>query len=137
MCSEINERLDAVEELLTRPPPSISRFVEVMSGLPDLERGLCRIHYKKCGTKEFLNILQGFKKYDDGSVNAHIYLRTHIDTDINIIAKYRIFDKLPSEQQIEQEIRSPLLKQIFKNIPNLADHVKTTLGRISHTAGMY
>jgi DNA mismatch repair protein MSH3 len=60
----IQERLEAVEELSNGDAPSISLVRQLLSsGLPDLERGLCRIYYKKCSTAEFYNIMKAFDKF--------------------------------------------------------------------------
>lgn len=43
----VNARLDAVDEILTSKSYLVGKFRGLLMGLPDLERGLCRIHYKK------------------------------------------------------------------------------------------
>lgn len=60
--SAIEQRLEAVEELATKCPGSMLNMMNLLKELPDLERGLCRIHYKKCGIAEFHVVLSSFKK---------------------------------------------------------------------------
>jgi DNA mismatch repair protein MSH3 len=43
----IKERTDAVEEILTSSDAKMGRFRGLLIGLPDLEKGLCRVHYNR------------------------------------------------------------------------------------------
>ena len=54
--SSINDRLDAVEDILNHPSFE-SQFADVAKGLPDLERIVARIHAKSCKIKDFLKVL--------------------------------------------------------------------------------
>ncbi|KAL1916809.1 uncharacterized protein VTP21DRAFT_5513 [Calcarisporiella thermophila] len=54
---QLNERMDAVEEILRGESPLLGDLRELLRKLPDLERGLCRIHYGKCSSAELLQIL--------------------------------------------------------------------------------
>ncbi|KAL1746027.1 muts domain V-domain-containing protein [Schizophyllum fasciatum] len=63
--SVINDRLDAVEDILNHPSFE-SQFVDVAKGLPDLERIVARIHAKSCKIKDFLKVLSSFKKLSRG-----------------------------------------------------------------------
>ncbi|KIM91619.1 hypothetical protein PILCRDRAFT_810908 [Piloderma croceum F 1598] len=63
--SEINARLDAVQDLLNHPTFE-QEFTEVAKGLPDLERIVSRIHAKNCKVKDFLKVLTAFKKLSKG-----------------------------------------------------------------------
>ncbi len=60
---EIELRLDAVEELRDAPPPILTDFLAVVAKLPDLERGICRVYYKKCTIKEFIVVINAFKLF--------------------------------------------------------------------------
>ncbi|KAI4525062.1 DNA mismatch repair protein Msh6 [Schizophyllum commune Loenen D] len=63
--SSINDRLDAVEDILNHPSFE-SQFADVAKGLPDLERIVARIHAKSCKIKDFLKVLNSFKKLSRG-----------------------------------------------------------------------
>ena len=54
--SDINARLDAVQDLLEHPTFE-AEFTELVKGLPDLERIVSRIHAKNCKVKDFLKVL--------------------------------------------------------------------------------
>ena len=54
--SDINARLDAVQDILQHPEFEAA-FTGVAKGLPDLERIVSRIHAKNCKIKDFLKVL--------------------------------------------------------------------------------
>ncbi|THV02566.1 DNA mismatch repair protein Msh6 [Dendrothele bispora CBS 962.96] len=62
---DINARLDAVEDLLNSPTFE-GAFAEIAKGLPDLERVVSRIHAKNCSVRDFLKVLNSFKKLSQG-----------------------------------------------------------------------
>ncbi|KAJ7445807.1 muts domain V-domain-containing protein [Mycena galericulata] len=63
--SDINARLDAVEDIMNHPTFE-SDFMEIAKGLPDLERIVSRIHAKNCTIRDFLKALSAFKKLSHG-----------------------------------------------------------------------
>ncbi|TFK72470.1 DNA mismatch repair protein Msh6 [Pluteus cervinus] len=63
--SDINARLDAVEELMNNPPFEAC-FVEMARGLPDLERIVARIHAKSCKVQDFLKVIKAFESINEG-----------------------------------------------------------------------
>ncbi|PPR06375.1 hypothetical protein CVT24_002487 [Panaeolus cyanescens] len=63
--SAINDRLDAVEDIINHPTFE-QTFTSVAKGLPDLERLVSRIHAKNCRVKDFLKVLTAFKKLSKG-----------------------------------------------------------------------
>ncbi|OCH88410.1 DNA mismatch repair protein Msh6 [Obba rivulosa] len=63
--SDINARLDAVQDLLDHPSFE-QEFTSVAKGLPDLERIVSRIHAKNCRVKDFLKVLSSFKTLSNG-----------------------------------------------------------------------
>ncbi|KAJ7090206.1 muts domain V-domain-containing protein [Mycena belliarum] len=63
--SDINARLDAVEDIMNHPTFE-SDFMEIAKGLPDLERIVSRIHAKNCTIRDFLKVLAAFKKLSHG-----------------------------------------------------------------------
>ncbi|XP_013390152.1 DNA mismatch repair protein Msh3-like [Lingula anatina] len=60
--SALNDRLDAVTELMTSECVALSRMREELRKLPDLEKGLCTIYHKKCSTLEFLRVTQSLSR---------------------------------------------------------------------------
>ncbi|KIK25984.1 hypothetical protein PISMIDRAFT_676513 [Pisolithus microcarpus 441] len=63
--ADINNRLDAVQDLMDHPTFE-TRFTDLVKGLPDLERIVSRIHAKNCKVKDFIKVLSAFKKLNDG-----------------------------------------------------------------------
>ncbi|KAK4049028.1 DNA mismatch repair protein msh6 [Microbotryomycetes sp. JL201] len=61
----INDRLDAVDDILANPHFS-STYDGVVKKLPDLERMLSRIHAKQCKKAEFLNVVKAFRQISTG-----------------------------------------------------------------------
>ncbi|KAF9051391.1 muts domain V-domain-containing protein [Panaeolus papilionaceus] len=63
--SAINDRLDAVQDIISHPTFE-QTFTSVARGIPDLERLVSRIHAKNCRVKDFLKVLTAFKKLSKG-----------------------------------------------------------------------
>ncbi|KAI5476724.1 hypothetical protein MNV49_007314 [Pseudohyphozyma bogoriensis] len=61
----INDRLDAVDDLMANPNFA-SVFDSMTKKLPDLERMLSRIHAKSCKKQEFLKVVESFDKIASG-----------------------------------------------------------------------
>ncbi|QRV90722.1 DNA mismatch repair protein MutS [Ceratobasidium sp. AG-Ba] len=61
----INERLDAVEDIISNPEVEAS-FTKLVSGIPDLERIVSRVHAKSCSVKDFLKVLTSFESLSKG-----------------------------------------------------------------------
>ncbi|KAF8741677.1 DNA mismatch repair, partial [Rhizoctonia solani] len=61
----INERLDAVQDLISHPEIETS-FSKIVSGIPDLERIVSRVHAKSCSIKDFLKVLSAFENLSKG-----------------------------------------------------------------------
>ncbi|KAG8900331.1 Mismatch repair protein msh3 [Tulasnella sp. 417] len=60
--SILQERIDAVEEILDEPPPAYDKLVSLLKGLPDLAKGLARITYGKCSPKELAALLTAYQR---------------------------------------------------------------------------
>ena len=54
--TELALRLDAVEDLMDHPTFE-SDFMQMVKGLPDLERIVSRVHANSCKIKDFLKLL--------------------------------------------------------------------------------
>ncbi|KAI0697052.1 DNA mismatch repair protein Msh6 [Cytidiella melzeri] len=63
--SDINARLDAVDDLIDHPTFE-SEFTDIAKSLPDLERIVSRVHANNCRVKDFLKVLESFKKLSKG-----------------------------------------------------------------------
>ncbi|KAH7886999.1 muts domain V-domain-containing protein [Phlebopus sp. FC_14] len=63
--SDINDRLDAVQELINHGTFEAA-FTDLAKGLPDLERIVSRIHANNCKVKDFVKVLSAFKTLNDG-----------------------------------------------------------------------
>ncbi|EUC65440.1 DNA mismatch repair protein MSH6, partial [Rhizoctonia solani AG-3 Rhs1AP] len=61
----INERLDAVQDLISHPEVEAS-FSKFVSGIPDLKRIVSRVHAKSCSIKDFLKVLTAFENLSKG-----------------------------------------------------------------------
>ncbi|KAG8968832.1 Mismatch repair protein msh3 [Tulasnella sp. 425] len=60
--SILQERIDAVEEILDEPPSAYDKLASLLKGLPDLARGLARITYGKCTPKELATLLTAYQR---------------------------------------------------------------------------
>eukprot|EP00002_Diphylleia_rotans_P040997 TRINITY_DN9865_c0_g1_i1.p1 TRINITY_DN9865_c0_g1~~TRINITY_DN9865_c0_g1_i1.p1 ORF type:complete len:683 (-),score=117.11 TRINITY_DN9865_c0_g1_i1:438-2486(-) len=116
---EIDKRLDAVEYFKSYMPPSINSALEdLLSSLPDLERGLQRIHYGKCKALEFFVILRSFDR-----------IRTWVGRFSSMADDNKLFSELLHDFPDIQEMLSPFaahlswngeghISQIFKGSPD-------------------
>ncbi|KAG7092381.1 hypothetical protein E1B28_008738 [Marasmius oreades] len=58
----LQERTDAVEEILSSPSEKLLTLRQILTKLPDLAKGLSRIHYGQCTPKELSVLLPAFNK---------------------------------------------------------------------------
>lgn len=58
----LQERIDAVEEIIADPPPAFDKLKTLLKGLPDLVKGLARITYGKCTPKELASLLAAYQR---------------------------------------------------------------------------
>ncbi|KAF9069829.1 DNA mismatch repair protein MSH3 [Rhodocollybia butyracea] len=58
----LQERVDAVEEIITSSSDKLVTLRQTLKNLPDLARGLCRIQYGQCKPQELAILLSAFKK---------------------------------------------------------------------------
>ncbi|WWC67072.1 uncharacterized protein I206_100979 [Kwoniella pini CBS 10737] len=63
----INERLDAVEDLMNQTSNFNREFEQLCKGLPDLERLISRIHAGSEKESKFLDVIASFKKIQKGT----------------------------------------------------------------------
>ncbi|KAI8363900.1 muts domain V-domain-containing protein [Blakeslea trispora] len=96
--NQLNQRILAVEELLKTTNPKKGMLISVFSQLPDLEKGLCRIHYGKSMPLELIQILDGFIKVSSSFDKSHDVFESPL---LN-----RLFDRLPTIRQAMLSFRS-------------------------------
>ncbi|KAH8108175.1 muts domain V-domain-containing protein [Cristinia sonorae] len=101
----LKERTDAVEEILATTSPKLTVLRQLLRGLPDLARGLCRIQYGKCTPQELAVLLPAFNK---------------IATSFNPITS-------PSEAGF----RSRLINDVIYALPKLREPVQELLRAFS------
>ncbi|PBK96664.1 hypothetical protein ARMGADRAFT_988633 [Armillaria gallica] len=61
----LQQRTDAVEEILASSSEKLVSLRQLLKGLPDLAKGLCRIHYGQCTPQELAILIRAFKKIAD------------------------------------------------------------------------
>nr|XP_006811682.1 PREDICTED: DNA mismatch repair protein Msh3-like [Saccoglossus kowalevskii] len=105
--NDIEERQEAVSDILS-DNPVFSKIKELLSKMPDIEKGLCSIYHKKCSTSEFLSVA-----------------KTLLNTSQDIQAIHSMVD---------DNINSKLLWTILHEIPVFLDDVHNFTNAISHQA---
>jgi len=48
----LNERINAIEELISTDNPKKNKALSLFTKLPDIEKGLCRIHYGRVNREQ-------------------------------------------------------------------------------------
>lgn len=62
-CSAVNQRLDAISEIHSATSNlALSKLRELLKSLPDLERGLSRVHFGRAGPNELLRVLEALTR---------------------------------------------------------------------------
>ena len=56
----LQERLDCVTEIVESTDYRLGKLRGLLGGLPDLERGLARVHYGRCTPQELFKVLSAF-----------------------------------------------------------------------------
>ncbi|KAI0340128.1 DNA mismatch repair protein MSH3 [Trametopsis cervina] len=100
----LKARVDAIEEIIPMHSPKLTMLRQLLRGLPDLARGLCRIQYGKCTPQELAVLLPAFDK-----IGA-------------------VFDRVPTNGNVD--FRSPILSDIVSALPRLKEPAHGLLGTI-------
>lgn len=104
---KIRERADAVDELVKSNSLTVSKLTSLLKAMPDLERGLIRIHIGKATPIELVSVLWAFQRIGD------------------------VFAGLSDPQNA---LDTTLLRQIAKSLPAASREAKTFLSQIDTTA---
>ncbi|KAL1933574.1 hypothetical protein VTP01DRAFT_7664 [Rhizomucor pusillus] len=87
--AQLNERIDAIDELMTTDNPKKAKAQGLLKQLPDIEKGLSRIHYGRSSQSEVVQILNALLRIANSCQNVQGYkFRSSL---LN-----RIFDQLPT-----------------------------------------
>ncbi|KAI0300141.1 muts domain V-domain-containing protein [Multifurca ochricompacta] len=146
--SDINARLDAVEDLLNHPTFE-GEFMEVAKGLPDLERIVSRIHAKNCKVKDFLKVLKSFALLSKGlSKLTHACGAFESKTILGLLRLAP--DLLPHVKNVESRFEKPekdnddllpvegkdeAYDEIAKEIHELEKELDTLLKKLGRSVG--
>ncbi|KAL9542734.1 hypothetical protein MBANPS3_008465 [Mucor bainieri] len=97
----LNERINAIEELITSDNPKKNLASSLLSKLPDIEKGLCRIHYGKSSPKELIQVLDALIRVSTAFLKAH---EPRFSSDL----LNRLFDTLPTINDTVVEFREAI-----------------------------
>lgn len=75
--SVLQERIDAVEEILHDNTPKLVTLRDLLRRLPDLARGLCRIQYGKVRTSINFDSLSSIRSQHQSVLPSRISSRTY------------------------------------------------------------
>lgn len=75
--SVLQERIDAVEEILHDNTPKLVTLRDLLRRLPDLARGLCRIHHGKVRTSINFDSLSSIRSQRQSVLPSRISSRTY------------------------------------------------------------
>ncbi|KAG5646336.1 hypothetical protein DXG03_003659 [Asterophora parasitica] len=148
--SDINARLDAVEDLIDNPAFE-DRFTDIAKGLPDLERIVSRIHAKNCKIKDFIKVLDAFKKLSRGlsqlgdisdsfkSKTVFGLLRSAPDLLPNIKNVENMYVKPASDKDLDElvprEGKDELYDGIMTEINDLEEELEKDLKKLEKKLG--
>ncbi|CDH49460.1 dna mismatch repair protein msh3 [Lichtheimia corymbifera JMRC:FSU:9682] len=105
---QLNERINAIEELLTTDNPMKPTVEDLLKHMPDLEKGLSRIHYGLSSPSELLQVLNALAKI------------SHTFSNIQHAEGF--------------QFESDLLNQLFGSLPRIYNDVTAFQGMINANA---
>ncbi|KAG1607533.1 hypothetical protein G6F46_012230 [Rhizopus delemar] len=86
---KLNERVDAINELLISSNPKKNKLLTLLKQLPDVEKGLCRIYYGRSSPAELVQVL-------DALLAASSLFSTDVEPQFKSELLNRLFNALPS-----------------------------------------
>ncbi|KAG0168324.1 Mismatch repair protein msh3 [Apophysomyces sp. BC1015] len=99
---QLNLRIDAIDELITTENQKKQKAQALLKQLPDLEKGLCRIHYGRSSPAELIQVLDALLRVSTVFYGSQQVQRFNSDLLNNI------FDILPTIRQDVMEFRNAL-----------------------------
>ncbi|KAF8815726.1 DNA mismatch repair protein Msh6 [Phlegmacium glaucopus] len=146
--SDINARLDAVQDIMDHPTFEAT-FTSIAKGLPDLERVVARVHAKNCRIKEFLKVLGAFKKLSTGiakladesesfeSKTILGLLRGAPDLLLNVKHIEEMFKPMDKEDElIPQSGKDETYDEVISEIHALEKSLEADLKKFEKTVGI-
>ncbi|GAA5990081.1 hypothetical protein JCM5350_001092 [Sporobolomyces pararoseus] len=111
-CEAVNQRLEAITEIhQSSSNLALSKIRELLKSLPDLERGLSRIHFGRASPNELLRVLESLMKI------GNVFDQLVVDSG-------RVGDE-------EFGLKSQLLKQTVKELPKIKGIVKGLMEQVN------
>lgn len=108
--SQINARLDAIDYLMNQGL-EVRNFIETnLTGLPDLERLLSRIHSGNLKFRDFLRVIESFEKINTTLID----LRNLLNNDSGLL--YKLVEQCPDISEIKQWENSFDRKEALQDI---------------------
>lgn len=108
--AKLQLRVDAIEEVAESRSYLLGKLRGLLNGLPDLERGLARIHYGKSTPQELVRVLSAFQRIGDE------------------------FPNLPSDlSQSSVGFKSPMINEAFYALPRIKPLVNRFLSMLNVT----
>ncbi|RCH83668.1 Mismatch repair protein msh3, partial [Rhizopus stolonifer] len=92
--NKLNERVNAIDELLTSTNPKKDKILVLLKRFPDVEKGLCRIHYGRSSPTEVVQVLDALSSVSELFFNSQ-----------------------------EPQFRSNLLNRLFDSLTSIRDDV--------------
>ncbi|KAF8583279.1 DNA mismatch repair protein Msh6 [Ramaria rubella] len=148
--NQIKDRQDAVQDLIDHPTFE-TEFGKLAKGLPDLERIVSRIHAKNCKVKEFLKVLECFKRLSDGlaalaetadsleSKSIPGLLRTAPDLTAyleNVESMFEMPENLIADELVPCEGKDEIYDQVQAEIEDWENQLSDTLKKLEKKHGM-
>ncbi|GAA6029240.1 hypothetical protein JCM8097_003582 [Rhodosporidiobolus ruineniae] len=120
----VNARLDAISEIHSASASlTLSKLRDLLRTLPDLERGLARIHFGRASPNELLRVLEAFRRVGDvfDEVDSPGEDEDEMDVDEQ---------DGPVRRGAGGSLKSELLRRIVRELPRIKRPVKELLEQI-------
>lgn len=139
VCRGVNARLSAIFEIHSSSSSlTLSKLRDILRTLPDLERGLSRIHFGRASPNETLRVLEAFKRV--GEVFDEVDSSGEADGDGDE-AMHEVGgggeegeDEGPVRRRAGGSLKSELLRSVVKELPRIRGKVADLLSEIDVAA---
>lgn len=120
-CRLVEERLDAIADIHRLSASlTLSRLRDLLKHLPDLERGLSRIHFGRATPNELLRVLEAFRRIGDVFVEVDSPDKDGAEAD----------DNGPIRRGAGGGLKSTLLESVVKELPNVKQTADELLAEV-------